>query len=249
MMNFNFLPIEYSLLASVATLAGAWLARTLRQRSINVMWLWAFSGGGLLALASLDLIPEAIALTVGVLPAIAVMAVFLVAGIIYWSIAQLSHYTSEAVAYRSISISFWRGVILITHSFIDGVAIGVSFNASATLGYIIALAIIAHDVSDGFNTIVLTHAPHNHQHTGKPWLWANAAAPLLGTTTTLVVTFNRPAIGVTLAALAGLFVAISLGEVLPTLVRERTPWKPLIAFVLGSLMMSGILWWATQAAA
>src|SRR5207302_8052947 len=46
----------------------------------------------------------------------------------------------------------WAGAAsLSAHSFTDGFAIGVAFQASTTAGYVVALAVLAHDFSDGLN--------------------------------------------------------------------------------------------------
>jgi len=41
------------------------------------------------------------------------------------------------------------------HSLLDGVAIGAGVQTSAKLGFLIALGIIAHDLSDGLNTVTV----------------------------------------------------------------------------------------------
>ena len=46
--------------------------------------------------------------------------------------------------------------MLIFHSFRDGMAIGLSYAASHTAGYAVALGIAAHDIGDGMNTVILT---------------------------------------------------------------------------------------------
>ncbi|MEP6505085.1 MAG: permease, partial [Betaproteobacteria bacterium] len=45
--------------------------------------------------------------------------------------------------------------VLAAHSFMDGVAIGIGFQVSALAGVTVAIAVIAHDFSDGLNTVSL----------------------------------------------------------------------------------------------
>ena len=185
-MIINTLPLECALLATLATIMGAFLALYLKRLSISVAWPLALSGGSLLALAILDLIPESLQLSAGSLPAIAVMALLTFSGALYWAMIHREH-QPEPASLLSTRVP-WRGVILIVHSFVDGIAIGVGFSASETLGYIMALAIIAHDLSDGFNIVVLIdYAKHHKNSWSRGWLWANAIAPLLGVLLTLAI--------------------------------------------------------------
>src|SRR5579871_5585479 len=50
-----------------------------------------------------------------------------------------------------------RGIVgatsLTLHSFLDGVGIGLAFQVSAAVGLIVAAAVLAHDFSDGINTV------------------------------------------------------------------------------------------------
>src|SRR5207302_4376323 len=39
------------------------------------------------------------------------------------------------------------------HSFLDGVGIGLAFKVSTTVGAVVAAAVLAHDFSDGINTV------------------------------------------------------------------------------------------------
>lgn len=237
------LPLECALLATLATGLGALIALYLKRFSISLLWPWALSGGSLLALATLDLIPESLRFSEGSYPAIAVMALLTLSGAAYWIVIQRERRSQDST--RADVRFRWRGVISIFHSFIDGIAIGIGFSASDTLGYILAMVIIAHDLSDGFNTMVLVNYGANRTTPRSyGWLWANALAPLMGTLLTLAISFSRPVIGGILAALAGLFLTISLGEILPTLLSRPHSSRLLATFACGGLCMGCILWWA-----
>lgn len=76
---------------------------------------------------------------------------------------------------------------LSVHSFLDGVAIGIGFQASSRLGVIIALAVITHDFSDGLNRVSVLLAHNNPLRRSVAWLLADMVTPLLGAASTLLV--------------------------------------------------------------
>lgn len=103
---------------------------------------------------------------------------------------------------------------LCAHSFLDGVAIGVGFDASAKLGLLIASGVIAHDVSDGLNTVTVCLAYRNSRRCALLCHIADMLAPVLGTTTALVVNLDGLVPWV-LAFFAGSFLYIGASHLLP----------------------------------
>ena len=47
------------------------------------------------------------------------------------------------------------------HSFLDGLAIGVGFQAGTKVGFVVLLAVVAHDFADGLNTVTFMLATRN----------------------------------------------------------------------------------------
>jgi zinc transporter ZupT len=238
-----------ALLAAAATFLGAMIARALQRRTVSALVPWAFSGGSLVSLAVLDLIPESLSLNAHLINPIWIMALLVLAGFGYALLSRLRQATAERSSHSSAqseapvatgSIN-WRGSLLVLHSVIDGIAIGIGFSASLSLGWLMAIAVIAHDVSDGFNTIVMVRGRHAHQPVHGAWIWANVAAPPLGAALTLSLQPSGLIIAFLLAMLAGVFLAISLGEVLPAIWVQPRPIKALSAYLLGAILMGGLL--------
>ncbi len=67
---------------------------------------------------------------------------------------------------------------LSAHSVFDGVGIGLGFQVSTTVGLAVAVAVIAHDFSDGLNTVALMLL--NGNTSSRTWrlLLLDAATPL-----------------------------------------------------------------------
>ena len=109
------------------------------------------------------------------------------------------------------------------HSFLDGVAIGMGFQASSGLGLIIALAVIAHDFSDGLNTVTVMLAHGNPLKRSAALLVLDMTTPLLGAASTLF--FHAPASALVwiLAFFAGSFLYIGASDLLPEASEHESP--------------------------
>jgi ZIP family zinc transporter len=91
---------------------------------------------------------------------------------------------------------------LCVHSFLDGVAIGISFQANPKIGFLIAVAIIAHDFSDGLNTVTVVLAHGNPVRRSVAWLGASDLLPEART-------HHSPLVGIATAAGMGLIFLIT----------------------------------------
>jgi len=122
---------------------------------------------------------------------------------------------------------------LCVHSFFDGVAIGISFQASPKIGLVIALAIIAHDFSDGLNTVTVVLAHGNPVRRSVAWLLVDMVAPVVGAASTLLFTFPPEALPWVLAFFCGFFLYIGASDLLP---EARTHHSPLVGIATAAAM-------------
>jgi zinc transporter, ZIP family len=122
---------------------------------------------------------------------------------------------------------------LCVHSFFDGVAIGISFQASPKIGLVIALAIIAHDFSDGLNTVTVVLAHGNPVRRSVAWLLVDMVAPVVGAASTLLFTFPPEALPWVLAFFCGFFLYIGASDLLP---EARTHHSPLVGIATAAGM-------------
>jgi zinc transporter, ZIP family len=122
---------------------------------------------------------------------------------------------------------------LCVHSFFDGVAIGISFQASPKIGLVIALAIIAHDFSDGLNTVTVVLAHGNPVRRSVAWLLVDMVAPVVGAASTLLFTFPPEALPWVLAFFCGFFLYIGASDLLP---EARTYHSPLVGIATAAGM-------------
>jgi len=110
------------------------------------------------------------------------------------------------------------------HSFLDGVAIGVAFKASTSIGLLVGLAVLAHDFSDGLNTVTVVLAHDNPLKRAVRWLLIDASTPMLGAITALVVPIPGGALPWLLAFFAGFFIYIGASDLLPEAREHDSPW-------------------------
>jgi ZIP family zinc transporter len=200
-------PLGFGVAASMATLAGGVLGLRLANRIVLVLGLTA---GIVLGVALFDLVPEAFALSGGSAGARTVLA---------WAAVGLGGYMLfERALAGSRGRSAWRAHLgpatLTLHSFMDGLGIGIAFQVSPTIGWVVALAVLTHDLADGVNTVSLCLAA-GRKSAARAWLMVNGAAPLLGVVAGLLVRVPEPVMAPLMAAFAGVFLYIGACELLP----------------------------------
>lgn len=193
--------------AGLATLAGGWLALRYADRIHLVL---GFSAGAVIGVALLDLLPEAITLggrgawpvttmaAAGFLAYLVVDRAFLIAG-------------GGEAGHRG---HFGAGS-LTAHSVLDGLAIGLGFQVSPAVGAVLAIAVLAHDLADGMNTVNLSLAAAAGRRTAGRWLIADAAAPMVGIAASRLISVGPGVLAQLMAIFAGFFLYIGASELLP----------------------------------
>jgi ZIP family zinc transporter len=223
--------VAVSIATFFMTLLGGMLALALPDRLHLIL---GFSAGAVIGVAFFDLIPEAITLATpahGVDSVLVVVAVgFLVYMILDRTIAPHGHkgprterlWQRGALGAASLSV----------HSFLDGFAIGLAFNVSASVGWIVSAAVLAHDFSDGVNTVGIVLGKKGGNRSALVWLVIDAVAPVIGAASTLVLQFPQELLGLCLALFAGFFIYISASDLLPESYHDHpTGWTTVMTLL------------------
>jgi ZIP family zinc transporter len=207
--------IFIAIAAFVATFAGGLFALRLRDRLHLIL---GFSAGATVGVAFFDLLPEALELTKGSFDTSVVTSVVAFGFLLYMGIDRfvLSHdHHSE----HETDIHAERGILgagsLSFHSFLDGMAIGLAFHVSTSVGVIVTVAVLAHDFSDGVNTVNLILKNGGRKSEALKWLFVDALAPVLGIIATFFFTLSEHTLGITLALFCGFFLYIGASELIP----------------------------------
>jgi ZIP family zinc transporter len=195
--------------AAAATLLGGSLALAAGRTFHLVL---GFSAGAVVAVALLDLAPEAVALTGAAGP----MLILMVIGFVAYLIAD------RLLAGRGGQRGHLAAGGFTLHSLMDGLAIGLAFQVSAAAAAIVAAGVIAHDLADGVNTVTSAKSGGASGQAARGWLIADAAAPLAGILLGRLIQLPAHTVGALLALFAGAFLCIGASELIPAS-RSRHP--------------------------
>lgn len=204
--------------AFLATFLGGLFALRFKDKLHIIL---GFSAGAVIGLAFFDLLPEAIEIGSAFYEidfiALVISLGFLGYMILDRFVVLHTHTDDEHGHHHNENTS--RGLIgagsLATHSFLDGVAIGLAFQVSIEIGIVVAVAVLVHDFSDGINTVNMILKNNGNKKTAFKWLIADALAPVLGILSTLFFTLPQSAIGIVLALFTGFFLYIGASDLLP----------------------------------
>jgi ZIP family zinc transporter len=187
--------------------------------------LLGFSSGAVLAVALFDILPEVFALDGGAsyMPVVAAGFLAFFALERYTALHRAREHAHLPMAHEQ-ELGTLSAAGLTLHSFLDGVAIGVGFQTSTQVGFLIALGIIAHDLSDGLNTVTVVLAHGNPLKRAVFWLALDMMAPVLGATATFLFSFGPGLLPWLLAFFAGSFLYIGASDLLPEAREHDSPW-------------------------
>jgi ZIP family zinc transporter len=224
-----------------ATFGGGALALRLRDRLHLIL---GFSAGAIIALSFFDLLPDAIRIGGTAVPPATVLAVAALGFFLYTVLDRLillhAHNDGDnALAGTSLAPRQWVGAAsLSAHSFMDGFAIGTGFRASTAIGVVVAVAVLAHDFSDGMNTVNLVLKNGGTPRQALRWLVTDALAPVFGAAVSLLVPLPGIALSPVLGLFAGFFLYIGASDLLP----ESFHAHPKFLTTLMTLLGAGLLY-------
>ncbi|WP_460064206.1 ZIP family metal transporter [Streptomyces sp. YKOK-I1] len=223
--------------AFLMTLAGGWTAQRVTDRRHLVLGL---AGGLMLGVVGLDLLPEALdaaGTEVFGVPAALLLFVagFLLAHLVerLLAVRQAAHGADEHDG-RVPEVGLTAAAAMVGHSAMDGVAIGAAFQVGGGMGLAVAVAVIAHDFADGFNTYTITSLYGNARRRAQFMLLADAAAPVAGAAAATVVTVPEQLLGGYLGLFGGALLYLAAAEILPEAHHEHPARSTVLCTIAGA---------------
>jgi len=223
-------------LTVIATLIGG---RVGLKFSGQLPTLLALTGGVVVAVALLDVLPEGIrgvddANLATVLVAAGFLGFFLVERLL------VLHNRDEALAtLAGERVGILGAAGLSVHSFLDGLGIGFAFGVNSTTGLLVFIAVVSHDFADGLNTVSYVLRQSGNRRAAARWLTIDALAPLLGAIVGSLVAISEHNLGYVLCIYCGIFLYIGACDLLPE-AHAQSSWTRVGLTALGFALIFAV---------
>ena len=237
--------IILSFFTFISTLSGGLFGMKNRDKLHYIM---SFTAGVLVAVCFFDILPEVITLSYEkgfpiINAFIAVVVGFLAFHLLEKTIIihhshEMDHTNEEHhFDHHNEAVGLVGALGLSFHSFLDGVGIGLGFHVSPHVGMLIAIAVIAHDFSDGLNTVTLMLANKNSLKKSFKLLLLDAATPILGVLSTFIFLIPDAILQLYLGFFAGFLLYIGASELLPEAHSHHTSFRMLFLTIAGVIFI------------
>src|SRR5271165_2274031 len=165
--------------AFVSTMAGGLLALGLRDKLHLIL---GFSAGAVIGVAFFDLLPEAVDLGAKFHSPSVILSCAALGFLLYLVLDRIALFHGDPASRGGVAAG-----VLCCHSLLDGVAIGLAFQASRAVGIVVAIAVLTHDFSDGINTMNVVLRSGGDRSRALRWLVLDALAPVIGIAATRMI--------------------------------------------------------------
>lgn len=223
----SLIPVLASALPILATFIGGFVV--MRWKKDLHPWL-SLSGGLLLGIAFIDLLPEAFdygrssGMDTSLISGISLIAI-LIFHILDKTVSLHAHHDHasdhhpEEACYEDRhrgTHAYVRAVSMMIHGGLDGVVVGAGFVIDPRLGLLVTTAIIAHAFSDGMSTVTVLRQGLGRGHRLIAPLFALVSlSPFVGALLGMRLGLQSQTISAILAFIAGFFIFLSLSDLLP----------------------------------
>ncbi|HKD34383.1 MAG TPA: ZIP family metal transporter [Gaiellaceae bacterium] len=208
----TWLAIPLAAITALSTLCGGLVALRFQRELTTAI---ALTGGIVVAVALFDVLPEAIKTVDDPRRVTALVG----AGFLLFFLAErllVLHHRDEAEQARAhAKVGALGAAGLSIHSFIDGLGIGLAFHLGTATGLLVFLAVVTHDFADGLNTVNFVLRQSGERSQAIRWLAADAIAPFLGALTGVFIGVSDRTLGQLLAVYAGFFLYMGATDLLP----------------------------------
>ena len=227
--------IILALITFLSTLLGGFIILKFKK-SLTI--IFAFAAGSIVTVALMEILPESLEIAIDtgiplkhIMVSIVVSFLFFILLEKYFSAHPIKGIASEGHVMGPIGAGS-----LILLSLLDGLTMGIAFQVRFSIGVVVALSIIIHDLPDGINTVVLMLKNKQTEKKALIFLFMDGLAPLIGVLLASVIIFPKNYLAILLAVFVGEFIYVGAASLLPEN-QEHSILKIAIATVMGFLFI------------
>jgi len=211
-VSLPWLAVPLALATALSTTLGGLAAVRLASRLGDVI---ALSGGVVVAIALLDVLPEA----QRQLEQPERVSLLVASGFVLFFLANrllvLHHRDDSDQARAHRRVGAMGALALSAHSAVDGLGIGLGLHLSLGTGLLVFSAVASHDFADGLNTVSFILRQGGDRRRALRWLAVDAAAPIAGAAVGASLSISAHGLGALLAVYVGLFLFLGASDLLP----------------------------------
>ncbi len=230
-----YLLFGFAVLTFVFTIIGGLFAYRSQDKLHLII---SFSAGVLITAAFLDLLPESYRLSGITENNLQMILLAAIGGFLFYHIIERLSILPSCTDGRCENVLHSRragrfaAASLVFHSLLDGVVIGLAFQAGLKLGIIVGLAVIAHDWTDGVSVVAVLLPSDRPWREMIWWILADAITPVIGVFV-FFVGFPPAILGILLAVVAGIFIYIAAANLLPEAHHRHSSIPTILATLVG----------------
>ena len=223
--------IIYAFVATVSSILGGLFPHHSKIKVMKTHYLIGFAAGVLISTAIFEMLPEAL---VGIedinfaLPlALGFFSLYLIEKVV-----MIHACTEMGCDVHNVG---WVGLIgLGLESLLDGIAIAIGYFTNPVLGFIIALAVVVHELPVGFSTSVIMRS--SGYGVGKSMLALVSTSALTIVGALISPMFPGRFFGHILAFTAGTFIYIGASDLLPE-AHKTVDWNVVVMVLSGAALI------------
>ena len=231
----NSTAIILALITFLSTLLGGFIILKFKK-SLSI--IFAFAAGSIVTVALMEILPQSLEIANKSGIPVKYIMVSVVVSFLFFMLLEkyFSAHPIKGIASEGHVMGPIGAGSLILLSLLDGLTMGIAFQAGFSIGIVVALSIIVHDLPDGINTVVLMLKNGQSERKALLFLFMDGLAPLLGVLLTSVIIFPHKLLAILLAVFTGEFIYVGAASLLPES-QEHNILKIAVAVTLGFLFI------------
>lgn len=229
-------PLILSLYASISSLIGFIMIKIAKKEIIK--YSFAFASGVMISVSIFDLIPESfikLNMYFNIFPSILIMCIFVSLGIIISMLID-KYITIDNDIYRVGVISM---IAIIIHNIPEGIATYIAGCVDVNLGVTLAISIALHNIPEGIIVALPIYYSTSSKSRAFIYTFIAGMSEFIGSLISLLFLknmINNLFVGLILSIIAGIMIQVSVYELIPNFIKEKSR-RVVGYFIVGFILM------------